>query len=250
MNDTHITDTVVEGYGSALRITAGGRAYVYGGSIVRSSAGTYGVIYVGASALLIMTGGRIENCTAGTNGGALRNEGTSELLDTVVAGCTAGDVGGGVSSSLGTFTMVRGSISDCRASGGGGGGGVNVAGGTTTLEGVAIERCAAERGGGVAVGERGNATLRRSGTIAPLVSGCTAAQFGGGVAAGGSVVVEHAMVVHCRADRWGAQMALDFRPSTLPQAPSFICECARAHMRAHGGMLHQTCRVVCQAVAG
>jgi hypothetical protein len=133
VNHTLIVDTHVDGYASALRITASGVATVVGGGILRCRAGSYGVIYVGASARLRMTNVSIQESVAGTNGGAFRNEGTTELIDTSIARCTAGDTGGGVSAGLGVFTMWRGSITSCHARGAEGGGGISVTGGTATI---------------------------------------------------------------------------------------------------------------------
>ena len=123
------------------------------------------------------TENRAHTFTVGDDGlWVLDADGNETVTGGVITGGNAANGGGVYVEKYGWFTLEKGSIVGCRASGSGGGVYVRQYG-RFTLEGGSIAGCRAdEYGGGVYLEEDGNFTLEKG-----SIMGCRAGKYGGGV---------------------------------------------------------------------
>lgn len=123
------------------------------------------------------TENRAHTFTVGDDGlWVLDADGNETVTGGVITGGNAANGGGVYVEKYGWFTLEKGSIVGCRASGSGGGVYVRQYG-RFTLEGGSIVGCRAdEYGGGVYLEEDGNFTLEKG-----SIMGCRAGKYGGGV---------------------------------------------------------------------
>lgn len=169
----------------------GGAAYILGGNVIMSdgkvtdcTASTDGgAVYV-ASGSFSMSGGSIENVSATQNGGAVYVSGGSFSMSSgSIQNSSATQNGGAVYVSGGSFSMSGGSIQNSSATQNGGA--VYVSGGDTTMSGGNIALCKATINGGAiymtggAVSMSGDAKIQK----------CNAQNGGAAYLGGGTMTV-------------------------------------------------------------
>ena len=186
----------------------------------RSSAATLQQLTISGGAL-----GTVTDFSTESDGGGIRNGGNMKVLDTVVRNNTASR-GGGVATFGGTFTMLRSTISDNRATAGDtglvadGGGGIFSINNTFTLRDSTVQNNISFRdGGGV--------------TLAPiffpstpmkiertLIAGNSAQNDGGGVFVtgknGGSALIDNSTVSGNQTSRLGGGISAELLPLDKP----------------------------------
>ena len=162
------------GSGQVIYIDEGGSLTIVDNSVNQTGVIKHGFGGIGSihnEGALIINGGTIQDCMAGSCGGAISNSGTLTINGGIIKDCSSPEGGAIYNEPNGTITISGGTIQGCQASNGGAiynySGIVNITGGTITTN------TASDHAG--AIYNNGGTLAIANGTI----SGNTASDVGG-----------------------------------------------------------------------